>query len=54
MDKTIRNTNDKNQLHGYYQWYYKNKLKLRGYYKNGNKIGYTEVHWFKETNYHIR
>ena len=55
MKKEIINKNDKFQLHGYQEWYsVNNRIRFRGCYKNGKRIGYTEWHHNKETGYHIK
>jgi len=55
MKKNIKNYNDKNQWHGYQEWYVINGLLLRGNMKNGEFIGYVEDHMpIKMTEYYIR
>ena len=55
MSKNIINRNDKNELHGYYQrCRTSNTLVVRLNYKNGNEIGYEELHVLKKTRYYIR
>ena len=58
MEKEIENKNNKYQLHGYQEWYWTSngKLRFRGCWKNGLKIGYMECHnrnW-KYTSFNIR
>ncbi len=52
--KTITNSNEKGQDHGYQEFYVNNKLLLRVCCKNNQAIGYEEQHYFKETTYYIR
>lgn len=56
--KTIETKNDKNQIHGYYEYYYNNNESLyRTIVKNNRPIGYTENHAAYGTNttrFHIR
>jgi len=55
MKKDITNKNNKNQYHGYQEFYLSNdKIECRVNYKNGQEIGYEEWHLFKRTNYYIR
>lgn len=51
--KSIRNYNKKGQLHGYNERYNNDKISLRGNWKNDTRIGYTESHWAKTTNFYI-
>lgn len=50
----IRNYNEKQELHGYQEWYIINILYNRGNFKNDDEIGYEEWHYFKETNFYIK
>lgn len=53
--KDIIIKNDKNELHGYQEWYsFSGVLYIKGVYKNGKEIGYEETHINEETNYYIR
>lgn len=54
--KQIMNRNEKEELHGYQQWYYNNiTLHIRGNMKNGDNIGYIEWHNYTEiTSFYIR
>lgn len=54
VNKEILQFNDKKQYHGYQEWYYGDKLELRGVMKNDMEIGYEEWHEEKVTNYYIR
>lgn len=54
MNKEILNKNDKNQWHGYQEWYYNNKLFYRGKWKNNRPISYFEDHVIKRTHFHIK
>jgi hypothetical protein len=55
MNKDIRNTNDKNQYHGYQEIYnWTNVIFLRANYKNNRIIGYFEYHMFEQTTFYIR
>jgi hypothetical protein len=54
MTKDIRNKNNKGQSHGYQEWYGDNKLVLRGNFKNGNRIGYEELHHSKQIRFFIK
>ena len=58
MNKEIYNKNDKNQFHGYQEWYGNNEVWLRCKYKNGQPVGYYENHlndWNpKSTRYFIK
>jgi len=47
MKKNIITFNDKGQRHGYSKTYFGDSSWSRGNYKNGDKIGYFEVHKFK-------
>ena len=51
--KDIRNYNKKGQYHGYQELYWDNKLSYRGNMKNYLRIGYTEYHMAKQTNFYI-
>jgi hypothetical protein len=51
--KNIINYNNKQQYHGYQQWHVTNILHHRANYINGNRIGYTESHSWKQTNFYI-
>lgn len=42
--KDIDPINNKKQFHGYQQWYWNNKLWIRGNYINGLRFGYFESH----------
>jgi len=42
--KDIINYNSKGLTYGYQEWYWDNKLWVRGNRKNGDKIGYEEFH----------
>ena len=54
MNNDIININSKYQeLHGYQEWYYCNKLGYRGNMKNGNEIGYGEFHGVRTIIFHI-
>lgn len=53
MNKEIISTNNY-QLHGYQEWYSKDKLYFRGKFKNDNKIGYTESFETTRTRYYIK
>ena len=45
--KNIINRDFNCQFHGYQEWYYTDgKIELRGVIKNGNIIGYIEIHAF--------
>jgi hypothetical protein len=44
-DNSIRNHNEKGEIHGYQKWYDDGELWLRGYMKNGQEIGYEETNW---------
>lgn len=46
MKEEIYNKNNKDQLHGYQEWYYIDDITLwlRGLYKNGKPINYYECH----------
>jgi hypothetical protein len=53
--KNIINRNSKGEYHGYQEWYWKdNTLVVRLNYKNGNEIGYEELHVLKKTRYYIK
>jgi hypothetical protein len=52
--KSIENINNKNQYHGYQEWYWNNKLGYRGNYKNNIEIGYEEWHNNTQTNFYIK
>ena len=52
--KTITNSNEKGQDHGYQEFYVNNKIYYRGIRKNNKPIGYEEQHYFKETTYYIK
>jgi len=57
MKEEIVNRNNKEQYHGYNEWYNGDyKITFRVTYKNGNKFGYGEYHFasVKETYYYIR
>jgi len=54
MYKEIINRNDKAQYHGYQQWFINNKPRLRGNFKNGNRIGYFEQYMGKRTLFYIK
>ena len=58
MKKEIDPLNEKYQWHGYKEWYWTttNKLRFRGCYKNGKRIGYMEWHKsnFNYTKFYIR
>ena len=54
MKEEIVNFNSKEQYHGYQQWYWDNTLVVRLNYKNGNEIGYEELHVLKKTIFYIR
>ena len=51
--KDIRNINPRGQSHGYQEWYGYHELIYRGNYKNNERIGYTENHYSKKTNFYI-
>lgn len=54
MKKSIKNRNDKKQLHGYQEWYNSiGKMTYRGNWKNKKIIGYNEYHFYKLTGYFI-
>lgn len=53
--RDIRPKNKDGRLHGYQEWYYKNKLQVRGNSKNGEDVGYQEFHVnLEETEYYIK
>ena len=54
--KDIDNTNDKNQCHGYQEWYWigRTSYPIRVNYKNDKEIGYEEDTWNGSTNFYIR
>ena len=54
MNKEIITKNNKNQYHGYQQWFINNKPRLRANFKNGNRIGYCEQYMAKQTLFYIR
>ena len=54
MNEEIRNTNGKAQYHGYQQWFINKKPRLRGNFKNGNRIGYFEFHIVEQNYFYIR
>jgi len=52
--RDITNINSKSEFHGYQQWYWDGDgLFYRGYRKNYLRIGYTEYHMAKQTNFYI-
>ncbi len=52
--KEIINYNNKEQYHGYQEWYWDgNELSYRRYRKNYLRIDYTEYHLAKRTNFYI-
>lgn len=55
MKEDIRNYNEKQDLHGYQEWYGHDKIWLRGTAKNGEPICYEEIHEnkFSKTNFYI-
>jgi len=54
MNKNIFPKNQKGQLHGYAEYYYKNKISYRTIYKNGENISYSEWHGMRETIFFIK
>jgi len=55
MNKEIENINNKNQYHGYQEWYpFDNVVTYRGNYKNGRPIGYGQLFLIKEVCYFIK
>jgi hypothetical protein len=53
----IKNYNNKQELHGYQEWYYGNDdLWIRGTAKHDEPIGYEEIHEHKwsQTTFYIR
>jgi len=53
--KTITNYNNKDNAHGYQQWYNTyNNLMFRGNYKNDAMVTYIEWHALKKNIYFIR
>lgn len=57
----IDNKNDKFEWHGYNEWYFNDTYLVRNdtylvraNFKNNNKIGYAESHYYKHTSYYIR
>ena len=56
MTKNITPRNDKNQRHGYWEWYqYDYTLWYKCYYVNGKLVGYNEYyHNFTETKVELR
>jgi len=54
MKKSIINSNDNGEAHGYQEYYmYEDFIQYRGNYKHNNEIGYIELHGI-ETAYYIR
>jgi len=51
--KNIININKKGLKHGYNEIYLFNHICIKGNYKNGSDIGYSEKHGRKETIYNI-
>jgi antitoxin component YwqK of YwqJK toxin-antitoxin module len=46
MSKDIRPFNDKDQRHGYWEWYYYDgKLMFKGFFYNGKRVGYEEIYY---------
>jgi len=45
MNKDITPKNEKNQPHGYWEIYCKNKLRFKCIYINGKENGFEEVYW---------
>jgi len=43
MKEMVHNKNDKGKSHGYQEWYFIDGL-CRGNYKNGDNVGYQEIH----------
>ena len=50
----IDNKNDKGEWHGYNEWYFNDSYMVRANFKNNDKIGYAESHYYKHTRYYIR
>lgn len=46
--------NNKDQFHGYQEWYNGTKLWIRCTHNHGKLIGYKETHRFLTTQFHIR
>jgi len=54
MNKNIININNKNQYHGYQEWYTFNTISHRGNWKHNTVYNYQEHHRVKQTTYHIK
>jgi len=54
MKQDIITKNKKGQVHGYAEYYYKDKISYRTTYKNGENISYSEWHGMKETIFFIK
>jgi hypothetical protein len=50
----IEPKNQKNQFHGYQEWYSYEDIWYRGIFKHGMEFGYEEYHQDIETNFYIR
>jgi len=45
-DKSIRPRNNKEQRHGYWEYYYDGKLWFKCFYHNDKLVGYVEFNWY--------
>jgi len=44
-NKNITPRNDKNQPHGYWEYYYNDQLVYKCFYINGKENGFDEIYW---------
>jgi len=46
MKKNITQFNNKEQRHGYWEYYYDGKLWFKCFYHNDKLVGYVEFNWY--------